>query len=140
MLQASLATRGWRLVITPAHLNFLGATSRPPVTRALHLQATCCPNPWRSSAPSTYLAARRHLSTTPARREESKSVGRPSEKPKSGSLFSRLVPADVSTSSFRNIVALARPERRPLTIAVGLLLVSSSVSMSIPFTIGRLIE
>lgn len=43
-------------------------------------------------------------------------------------------------SSFRKIVALAKPERRPLLIAIGLLLASSAVSMSIPFTIGKLID
>lgn len=43
-------------------------------------------------------------------------------------------------SSFKKIVALAKPERKFLLIAVGLLLVSSTVSMSIPFTVGRLID
>ncbi|KAF9460732.1 P-loop containing nucleoside triphosphate hydrolase protein [Collybia nuda] len=37
-------------------------------------------------------------------------------------------------------MALAKPERKPLLLAIGLLLVSSSVSMSIPFTIGKLID
>ena len=45
-----------------------------------------------------------------------------------------------NASSFRKIVALAKPERRNLGIAVGLLLVSSSVSLSIPFTVGKLID
>ena len=45
-----------------------------------------------------------------------------------------------SASSFRKIAALAKPEKKPLTLAVGLLLVSSSVSMSIPFTVGKLID
>lgn len=59
--------------------------------------------------------------------------------------ISRLLPVSfhaqpASASSFRKIMALARPERKPLLIAVGLLLLSSSVSMSIPFTIGRLID
>ena len=45
-----------------------------------------------------------------------------------------------SASSFRKIVALAKPEKKPLSFAVGLLLVSSSVSMSIPFTVGKLID
>ena len=48
--------------------------------------------------------------------------------------------APKSASSFWKIVSLAQPERKPLLIAVGLLLVSSSVSMSIPFTIGKLID
>ena len=38
------------------------------------------------------------------------------------------------------IVALARPEKKPLGIAIGLLMVSSAVSMSVPFTIGKLID
>ncbi|KAF8584310.1 hypothetical protein K439DRAFT_1633682 [Ramaria rubella] len=44
------------------------------------------------------------------------------------------------TSNFRKIIALAKPERKPLTIAIVLLFVSSSVSMSIPLTIGKLID
>ncbi|KAF8627662.1 hypothetical protein AX15_004353 [Amanita polypyramis BW_CC] len=44
------------------------------------------------------------------------------------------------TSSFKKIVALAKPERKPLLIAIGLLLVSSAISMTIPLTIGKLID
>jgi ABC-type multidrug transport system fused ATPase/permease subunit len=51
-----------------------------------------------------------------------------------------LQPAPGSSSSFRKIVALAKQEKRPLLLAVGLLLVSSSVAMSVPFTIGKLID
>jgi len=62
------------------------------------------------------------------------------------SLLSRFLSAKISSnapesaSSFRKIVALARPEWKPLTIAIGLLLLSSAVSMSVPFTIGKLID
>ena len=65
------------------------------------------------------------------------------------SVLSRLLPASFlsntggtssTTASFRKIVALARPERRPLLTAIGLLFVSSSVGLSIPFTVGRLID
>lgn len=67
-----------------------------------------------------------------------------SQKPSPG-FFSRFVPVPLKTqpgsgASFRKLVALAKPERKPLAIAIGLLLVSSSVSLSIPFTIGRLID
>ncbi len=62
-------------------------------------------------------------------------------------LLARFIPSSLlkgdtakSASSFRKIVSLAKPERKPLGIAIGLLLVSSSVSMSIPFTIGKLID
>ncbi|KAK7691345.1 hypothetical protein QCA50_004740 [Cerrena zonata] len=67
----------------------------------------------------------------------------PKQKP---SFFSRFVPSSAeadpnkSASSFRSIIALAKPERKPLGIAIGLLLVSSAVSMSVPFTIGKLID
>jgi hypothetical protein len=65
------------------------------------------------------------------------------------SVLSRLLPASLlsnaggsssTTASFRKIVALARPERRPLLTAIGLLLVSSSVGLSIPFSVGKLID
>jgi hypothetical protein len=57
------------------------------------------------------------------------------------SLFSSSTDGSIPTStSFRKIVALARPERRPILTAIGLLLVSSSVSLSIPFTVGKLID
>jgi hypothetical protein len=73
----------------------------------------------------------------------------PSYAPIRRSILSRILPASLLTSpdgttssstSFRKIVALARPERRPLMTAIGLLLISSSVSLSIPFTVGRLID
>lgn len=54
------------------------------------------------------------------------------------SLLSRSPTQNVS--SFRKLLSLARPERRPLFTALGLLVISSSVSMSIPFTIGKLID
>lgn len=67
--------------------------------------------------------------------------------PKSKSFFTRFIPSSAvgadpnkSASSFRKIVALAKPERKPLGIAIGLLFVSSAVSMSVPFTIGKLID
>jgi len=45
-----------------------------------------------------------------------------------------------STSSIKKLVQLAKPEKKPLSIAIGLLLVSSSVSMLVPLTIGKLID
>ena len=65
--------------------------------------------------------------------------------PPSKSIWSRFLPSNAqesgkSASSFRKIAALALPEKKPLGIAIGLLLVSSSVSMSVPFTIGKLID
>ncbi|WVQ77988.1 hypothetical protein IAT38_000069 [Cryptococcus sp. DSM 104549] len=44
------------------------------------------------------------------------------------------------TSNVRKLLQLATPEKRNLIIAVGLLLVSSSVSMLVPLTIGKLID
>ncbi|WWD19462.1 hypothetical protein CI109_103922 [Kwoniella shandongensis] len=44
------------------------------------------------------------------------------------------------SSSVGKLLELARPEKRHLLIAVGLLLISSSVSMLVPLTIGKLID
>lgn len=56
-------------------------------------------------------------------------------------LLSLLSPDNTSkVSSIGKIARLARPERKSLLSAVGLLVVSSSVSLSIPFTIGKLID
>lgn len=67
--------------------------------------------------------------------------------PSQRSVLSRILPSSFlkgdsvkSASSFKKIIALAKPERKPLGIAIGLLLISSSVSMSVPFTIGKLID
>ncbi|KAG8874662.1 ATP-binding cassette permease mdl1, partial [Tulasnella sp. 331] len=51
-----------------------------------------------------------------------------------------LTPEPGSASSLKKLIALAAPEKRSIAGAVGLLLVSSSISMSVPFTIGRLID
>ncbi|KAJ7647754.1 P-loop containing nucleoside triphosphate hydrolase protein [Roridomyces roridus] len=60
------------------------------------------------------------------------------------SILSRFLPKTLAdsggASSFGKIMALAKPEKKPLLIAVGLLLVSSAVSMSIPLTVGKLID
>lgn len=73
----------------------------------------------------------------------------PSLPPTRRSVLSRLLPVSLlsnaggtasTSASFRKIVALARPERRPLLTAIGLLFVSSSVGLSIPFTVGKLID
>ncbi|KAJ3884265.1 hypothetical protein GG344DRAFT_71476 [Lentinula edodes] len=57
-------------------------------------------------------------------------------------ILSRFLPSgpSVAASSFRKVVALAKPERKPLTTTVGLLVLSSAVTMFIPFTIGKLIN
>jgi hypothetical protein len=89
----------------------------------------------------------------------------PKPPPKPQPLAIRLLPPSLqpdeqSTSSLKRIYQLALTEKKPLSIAIGLvsntlmwlvtwiltllsicqLLVSSSVSMSVPFTIGRIID
>lgn len=61
------------------------------------------------------------------------------------SLLSRLLPRTFqpppeSGSSLRKVISLAKPERKPLFLAICLLLVSSSVAMTIPLTVGKLID
>ncbi|KDR75617.1 hypothetical protein GALMADRAFT_248139 [Galerina marginata CBS 339.88] len=83
---------------------------------------------------------------TPRRFNSTQSSTTPTPSPGSRSLLSRFLPSSISakgpetSSSFRKILSLAKPERKPLGIAMGLLLVSSAVSMSVPFTIGKLID
>jgi ABC-type multidrug transport system fused ATPase/permease subunit len=50
------------------------------------------------------------------------------------------VAASESASSFGKIASLAKPEKKPLLMAIGLLFVSSSVSLSVPFAVGKLID
>ncbi|KAK7472446.1 ATP-binding cassette permease mdl1 [Stygiomarasmius scandens] len=77
--------------------------------------------------------------------QNAESTSRPPSSPSKPGIFSRFLPTSVRSTpgtmqSFRKIVALARPEKKPLLTAVGLLFMSSAVSMSIPFTIGKLID
>lgn len=108
---------------------------RPPPSRALHalrqpprslLAASARPPP----LPSTLVLLCRFNSTVKLP---------PADKPKP-SISSILQKNNQGLSSFRKVVALAVPERNGLLIAVGLLLVSSAVTLSVPFTIGRLID
>ncbi|PPQ64552.1 hypothetical protein CVT24_008454 [Panaeolus cyanescens] len=61
-------------------------------------------------------------------------------KKSAGSKIMDALKSPKTSSSFKKILALAKPEKKPLLIAIGLLLVSSAVSMSVPFTIGKLID
>ncbi|KAL7408902.1 hypothetical protein BDY24DRAFT_405034 [Mrakia frigida] len=71
----------------------------------------------------------------------------PSPDPKTGFLARTLSklpaslrpPADAD-SSIVKLLALAKPERKPIAWAVALLILSSLVSMSVPMTIGKLID
>ncbi|KAJ7578678.1 P-loop containing nucleoside triphosphate hydrolase protein [Mycena floridula] len=66
------------------------------------------------------------------------------EKREEKSITSRFLPSVLRdappSSSLRKIIALAKPERKPLLTAVGLLLVSSGISMSIPIAVGKMID
>ena len=45
-----------------------------------------------------------------------------------------------SPGEFRRILSLARPERSRLTAAIGLLVISSGITMSVPYAIGKIID
>ena len=80
-----------------------------------------CPRRWSHSKPQARSTLRERLSKfwqLSAKGEEDKS----------------------KSASFAKMIALAKPESKPIGIAIGMLLVSSSVSMSVPFTIGKLID
>ncbi|KAF7977967.1 hypothetical protein HWV62_2069 [Athelia sp. TMB] len=91
-----------------------------------------------------FLAAHSRTFATESKPEPSKSASSVNA-PVPKSILGRLFPASFTdgpptASSFRKIVALAAPEKKPLLQAIGLLLISSGVSMSIPMTIGKLID
>lgn len=48
--------------------------------------------------------------------------------------------SETGQSSVKQLFQLAKPEKKTLGIAVGLLCISSSVSMLVPLTIGKLID
>ena len=48
--------------------------------------------------------------------------------------------ATSGSSDFKRILALALPERYRLGAAIGLLVVSSSISMAVPYAIGKIID
>lgn len=105
----------------------------------------------RFGIPTMTPSFRRAWTHLPAKRFNSTQTPPPTTSPtppQKRSLFSRFIPKNTgaasgsisSSSSFKKIVALAKPEWKPLTIAIGLLLMSSAVSMSVPFTVGKLID
>ncbi|KAH9485598.1 ABC multidrug transporter mdr2 [Psilocybe cubensis] len=91
-----------------------------------------------------------YITRSPLRRFNSTKATPPTPRPPEllpkRSLLSRFIPSSLTSkdangsSSFGKIMSLAKPEWKPLTMAIGLLLVSSAVSMSVPFTIGKLID
>ncbi|PCH35770.1 hypothetical protein WOLCODRAFT_107830 [Wolfiporia cocos MD-104 SS10] len=95
---------------------------RAPFRTRAALSASCFRRP-----PLPSLHALRFLST-------------PSPPPAPASSPSLLTRYAAEPATLRKLVALAKPEAKPLAISISLLVVSSSVSMSIPFTIGRLID
>lgn len=134
-------------MVPPARLGFLRslAAHRPVLTAAAprrgrvpqYFRTTPA---WQPAPYGAVLSGIRLYSTIPGDASKPDEPAKPSEK---SSLAARLLPfsgPSQTTSSFRKIVSLAKPEKRPLTAAVGLLLISSSVGMSIPFTVGRLID
>jgi hypothetical protein len=145
-----------RLVTTPAHtFSSRGRGGAPSIRTAFAHSSTSrryppCP-PFLSTHRRSFVAGSTLHAPPPDSRPSSPMSPMPSSSspPIRRSVLSRLLPASLlsnaggtssTTSSFRKIAALARPERRPLLTAMGLLLVSSSVALSIPFTVGKLID
>lgn len=131
--------------------------------RALHGTPRARPCSWLPATTPIALhslSVRRALFTSSIRRDEAKAAASegkaspaaevasvpsalPSDAPPPGR-FARMLPpawrADPgSGKSLRKMVALTMPEKKPLMYGVGLLLVSSSVTMSVPLTIGAIV-
>ena len=49
-------------------------------------------------------------------------------------------PKSSKLKEFQRLVALAKPEKGRLAAAIGLLVISSGVTMSVPFALGRVID
>lgn len=93
------------------------------------------PSPSFPIAPWTISIPRQILTRTYSTSNSNEPPPPPSKGFISRFLPSAVVPTPGGGASFRKIMQLAAPERRPLLYAIGLLVLSSSVSMSIPFTI-----
>jgi len=117
-------------------LNRFSTIARPRTHKFLSSGLYCKPVfiSWRSSYSPLLVFSQRHNST-----QSTPPPPGPSKAPFSWSLLSSSSESP-NVSSFRKIIALAKPEQKPLLIAIGLLLVSSAVSLTIPFTVGRLID
>ncbi|KAG8923829.1 ATP-binding cassette permease mdl1 [Tulasnella sp. 418] len=123
-IRISIRSLSSHVSVTPTSRSFRISQLPQRLYRPQHL-----PLQWRS------------ISSTP----DQPSQPNPAEAKKSTSILARLLPSSISptadsTSSLRKIIALAKPEKKIIGIAVSLLFVSSAVSMSIPFTVGRLID
>lgn len=115
--------------------------------RALSVSLTVRPLPSSFAHRGLRLDSRRAFSVTIRVRN---AQSQPSAAPKSDndarktssgkSLLAAFKPETENASSLRKLIGLAREERRTLSIAIAVLFVSSSVSMSVPFTIGKLID
>ncbi|KAH0589166.1 hypothetical protein H2248_004932 [Termitomyces sp. 'cryptogamus'] len=113
----------------------------PNVRHGIHAFNRARPYAISGSAPQLQQCLRVFHVQAPRKAEINSSLLKP-ERPaeEKTSIFSLFKKSPQSTSSFLKVIALAKPERKPLLTAIGLLLVSSSVSMSVPFTIGKLID
>lgn len=155
LLSKSASEAYWSLVSPPMMLGRNVHKFRPQmlglsmnlqrVSRSLHLEASLRRN--RSTLPCSRscISMRSQAYSTQESEVKDTKTPVPTTKTPKSSILGRIMPsafqsAPQSASSFRKIVALAKPEQRPLLSAIGLLFVSSSVSMSIPFTIGKLID
>lgn len=92
---------------------------------------------------------RQQQQATPTTRRPDESVDQGSRKPASSTNEASSTPSedqaapkpsDVSIGEVRRLMRLAIPEKKTLGIALGLLTISSAVSLSVPFTLGRIID
>ncbi|GAA6002580.1 hypothetical protein JCM10207_007575 [Rhodosporidiobolus poonsookiae] len=116
--------------------------STRPTLPSLGLRASPLPRQSRPS-PFTPLVARIRAASTdaPARGEKeapTETAVKESAPPKESEV--EQVKEKIKLGEVRRLAQLAKPERKTIGIAIGLLCVSSTVSLSIPFGIGRIID
>ncbi|KAG9085800.1 ATP-binding cassette permease mdl1 [Ceratobasidium sp. UAMH 11750] len=147
-MTSGMAARGARLVcgsvlsgsLCSVRLGF--NTYTPTATRTFGSLRSPIPGIVLSLPTRTSLAAARSF---PRPRTTSRLSSSASRRPVTNSIV-KLLPAslqaepDNQTANLRQLFSLAKPETRTLLTAFGLLLISSSVTMSVPLTIGKLID
>lgn len=122
-----------------------GATTSPSISSHSPLLSACLRSrtPWNLTFACRQVrlnSTGKDVKSSPTSETATPAPESSSNQPKPSVLSRIFSRSPQGISSFKKIVALARPEKKPLLIAIGLLLVSSAVSLSVPFAIGRLID
>ncbi|GAA5827146.1 hypothetical protein JCM11251_001141 [Rhodosporidiobolus azoricus] len=93
-------------------------------------------SPSRKLSPYAPLAARIRTASTNAKQAAARRENEEADEGADG----KSIKEKIKMGEIRRLAELAKPERKTIGLAIGLLCVSSTVSLSIPFGIGRIID